>query len=195
MAERVSVPMTLSEIEPAEIIAFWREAGPERWFAIDRDFDAVIRARFERAHLAASAGVDQAWAESAEGALAFLLLTDQFPRNLYRESAHAFATDPLARHMAEQALARGFDMATEALVRMFFYLPFQHHEDAASQARSVELFTRHSELTGDSEGLRHARHHAETIARFSRFPHRNVLLGRDSAPEERAYLARGGFTG
>jgi uncharacterized protein (DUF924 family) len=175
---------------PAEIIAFWRDSGPAMWFAVDPAFDAEIRRRFEQAHLAASASLDEAGARAAEGALAYLLLTDQFPRNIYRNSAHAFATDPLARAMAERALAAGFDMVTEPLLRMFFYLPFQHHEDAVSQARSIELFTRHRDLTGDGEPLRYASGHAELIACFGRFPHRNAVLGRVSTQDECEYLAK-----
>ena len=180
--------MTVSGVDPTEIIAFWRRAGPEMWFAANPAFDAEIRARYGQAHLAASAGLDEGWAKTAEGALAYLLLTDQFPRNLYRNSAHAFATDPLARAMAGRALAAGFDMATEPQLRMFFYLPFQHHEDAASQARSIALFTRHRELIDDTEGLRYASEHARLIARFGCFPHRNAVLGRVSTPDECEYL-------
>jgi uncharacterized protein (DUF924 family) len=182
--------VTIGGVDPAGIIAFWWQAGPVMWFAVDLAFDAEIRGRYEQAHLAASAGLGEAWAGTAEGALAYLLLTDQFPRNIYRNSAHAFATDPLARAMAERALAAGFDMATEPLLRMFFYLPFQHHEDAASQARSIALFTRHRDLTGDAEGLRYASEHAKLMARFGRFPHRNAVLGRELTLEERDYLAK-----
>jgi uncharacterized protein (DUF924 family) len=185
--------MKLTDFAPSEIIAFWRAAGPEMWFTSDPSFDIEIRRRYEQAHLAASTGIDETWAKSAEGALAYLLLTDQFPRNIYRNSARAFATDPLARAMAERAIAAGFDMATEPLLRMFFYLPFQHHEDAVSQARSVEFFTLHRDLTGDREALRYAEGHAAEIARFGRFPRRNAVLGRKSTAEEHAYLADGGF--
>jgi uncharacterized protein (DUF924 family) len=181
--------MSFADTVPAEIIAFWRDAGAQMWFASDPAFDGEIRRRYEQAHLAASAGIDEGWAISAEGALAYLLLTDQFPRNIYRNSAHAFATDPLARAMAERAIAAGFDMATEPSLRMFFYLPFQHHEDAVSQARSLELFSRHRDLTGDGEQLRYAEGHAAEIARFGRFPHRNAVLGRETTAEERDYLA------
>jgi uncharacterized protein (DUF924 family) len=184
--------MSLTDTAPSEIIAFWRNAGPLKWFASDPAFDAQIRRRYEPAHLAASAGIDEGWAGSEEGALAYLLLTDQFPRNIYRNSAHAFATDPLARAMAERAIAAGFDMATEPLLRMFFYLPFQHHEDPASQARSIALFTRHRDLTSDGEPLRYAEGHAAEIACFGRFPHRNTVLGRETTPEEHAYLAAAG---
>jgi uncharacterized protein (DUF924 family) len=183
--------MSLADFDPAEIIAFWRDAGPPLWFASEPAFDSEIRRRYERAHLAASAGIDEDWAESAEGALAYLLLTDQFPRNIYRNSAHAFATDPLARAMAGRAIAAGFDMATEPRLRIFFYLPFQHHEDSASQARSVELFTRHRDLTGDGESLRWAEGHAAEIARFGRLLHRNTVLGRETTAEEQAWLMAG----
>ncbi len=182
----------MNEAGPAEIVAFWRDAGPAMWFAENAEFDAEIRRRFEPAHLAASAGIDDAWAGNAEGALAFLILTDQFPRNLYRNSARAFATDPLARAMADRAVAAGFDLATEPGLRMFFYLPFQHHEDAASQARAIELFTRHRDLTGDDEPLRYASENAALIARFGRFPSRNAVLGRETTPAERAYLVSDG---
>jgi len=191
-AAGISRTATLSEFLPDEIIAFWRYAGPALWFASEPAFDIEIRRRYEQAHLAASMGVDEGWARRAEGALAYLLLTDQFPRNIYRGSTHAFATDPLARAMADRAIAAGFDMATEPMLRMFFYLPFQHHEDAASQARSVALFTRHRDLTGDGEPLRYAQGHAAEIARFGRFPHRNAVLGRDSTEAECDYLAKGG---
>jgi uncharacterized protein (DUF924 family) len=187
--------MTIQEIVPAEIIAFWRDAGPQMWFASDRTFDEEIRRRFEQAHLAASGGIDEGWATSAEGALAYLLLTDQFPRNIYRNSAHAFATDALARAMTARAIAAGFDRAIEPQLRMFFYLPLQHHEDATSQARSVELFSRLRDLTGDGEPLRYAEEHAALIARFGRFPHRNAVLGRESTAEECRYRASGGFGG
>ena len=185
--------MKLADIDPGEIITFWRDAGSDMWFASDPAFDAEIRCRYEQAHLVASAGIDETWAESAEGTLAYLLLTDQFPRNIYRNSAHAFATDGLARAMAERAIAAGFDLATEPALRMFFYLPFQHHEDAASQTRSVALFTRHRDLTGDRESLRWAEGYAAEIARFGRFPHRNAVLGRNISREEQVYLAKGEF--
>ena len=182
--------MTASNVPPAEIVYFWRKAGPKLWFAVDPAFDAEIRTRFEQAHLVASAGLNEVWAGTSVGALAYLLLTDQFSRNMYRNSAHAFATDPLARAMADRALTAGFDMVAEPKLRMFFYLPFQHHEDAASQARSIALFTRHRELTGDAEGLRYAGEHARLIDRFGRFPHRNIMLGRVSTPDERDHLAK-----
>ena len=181
----------MNDIDSEAIIAFWREAGPNRWFAADAAFDQALRDQFEEAHLAAARGTLSSWEDSAKGALALLLLTDQFPRNLYRKSAHAFATDTMAREVAERALARGFDEEIEADLRAFFYLPFEHHEEAGSQARAVALF----EKLGDKLGLDYARLHADLITRFGRFPHRNAVLGRVSTPEEIAYLAKGGFAG
>lgn len=183
--------MSLVDFDPAEIVSFWRDAGPPLWFASEPAFDEEIRRRYEQAHLAASAGIDEGWAKSAEGALAYLLLTDQFPRNIYRNSAHAFATDPLARAMADRAIEAGFDMVTEPGLRIFFYLPFQHHEDPVSQARSLALFTRHRDLTGDAESLRWAERQAAEVARFGRLPHRNAMLGRESTTEEQVHLAAG----
>lgn len=135
------------------------------------------------------------WEETPEGVLALLLLTDQFPRNIWRGSAHAFATDALARNIADRAIARSFDMAFAPDMRQFFYLPFQHHEDPDSQARAVALTQTMVEDGGDRDGLRYARLHQELIARFGRFPHRNAVLGRATTAEEQAFLDEGGFSG
>ena len=177
------------------MIAFWREAGPKFWFAADAAFDAAIRDRFAALHGEAAAGQLSAWEADAPGALALILMTDQFPRNIYRHSAHAFATDELARNVADRALARGFDRATDLLLRDFFYLPFEHHEDGASQARAVALFEKLAAETGNTNGLVWAKLHRDLIARYGRFPHRNAVLGRLSTQEEIAYLAQGGFAG
>jgi uncharacterized protein (DUF924 family) len=185
-------------IEPPlylEIVAFWREAGPKAWFAKDDGFDAQIRDRFEAAHFAASRGEFADWGETAEGALALLLLTDQFPRNLFRDSAHAYATDPMARTTADAALHRELHQDVEPALRPFFYLPFEHSEDIADQDCAVVLFEAHERETGDKDSLRWARIHRELVERFGRFPHRNAALGRESTPEEAAYLAGGGFKG
>jgi uncharacterized protein (DUF924 family) len=135
------------------------------------------------------------WERDAPGTLALLLLTDQFPRNLYRGSAHAFASDAMALAIAERALMHGFDRITEPVLRPFFYLPFEHHENAASQARAVILLEQHARETGDAKSLDYARLHASLIARFGRFPHRNTVLGRESTEEETAYIEQGGFAG
>jgi uncharacterized protein (DUF924 family) len=178
-----------------EIIAFWRAAGAERWFAHDTDFDRAIAARFADDHQAAARGTLAGWEDTAEDALALVILTDQFPRNLYRGSAHAFATDAMAREVTERAIARGFDRAYDPLLRQFFYLPFQHHENMAAQARAVALYEQLAADGGAAAWLRYAHLHADLIARFGRFPHRNAVMGRVPTPEETAYLAGGGFTG
>ena len=183
--------MTLQQTLENEIVAFWRDAGPKRWFAKDEAFDAEIRQRFEPLHLAAARGELNDWAETAEGALALVLLTDQFPRNLYRGSAHAFATDPLARRVAERAIEAGFGKQAPPELKVFFYLPFEHAEDMASQDCSLAL----TEALGDKLYTDYAVLHRALIVRFGRFPHRNACLGRESTAEEAAYLADGGFAG
>jgi uncharacterized protein (DUF924 family) len=180
---------------PSQVVDFWRAAGAKNWFAHDAAFDRAIADQFTDAHLAAARGGLAAWGDDATGALALVILTDQMPRNLYRGSAHAFATDMMARNIAERAIARGFDRAFEPALRQFFYLPFEHHEDAAAQARAVALYERLVADGGDRIGLDYAHLHAGLIARFGRFPHRNAMMGRISTPEETAYLADGGFAG
>ncbi|MDP8916019.1 MAG: DUF924 family protein [Pseudomonadota bacterium] len=175
-------------VTPADVVTFWGRAGPERWFSKDPAFDAEIRARFEAAHFAAARRELDGWADAPEGALALMLLLDQFPRNLFRASAHQFATDPLARMFAERALAAGHDRETGAELRRFFYLPFEHSEDAQDQDRAVAL----CEASGDEDALLWAHKHQEVIRRFGRFPHRNAALGRETSPEEQAYLDAGG---
>jgi uncharacterized protein (DUF924 family) len=178
-----------------DITRFWREAGPKAWFAKDDAFDEAIRRNYEPAHHAAARGEYDAWIETPEGALALLLLLDQFPRNLYRGSAHAFATDPKARRLAREAIAREHDLALEAGLRPFFYLPFEHSEDLADQDESIRLTTRLRDDTGDADTLKWAAIHRDIIARFGRFPHRNRALARTTTAEEQAFLDEGGFAG
>ena len=181
-----------TDITPSDVIAFWKEAGPSKWFARDEAFDALFRERFEVAHHATARRALDSWAETAEGALALLILLDQFPRNAFRGTGHAFATDPLARTFAEQALAAGHDLQIAGDIRRFFYLPLQHSEDRADQARQVELFQTRMEREPDD---RWAEHHQAVIARFGRFPHRNRALGRQTTPEEQVFLEADGFRG
>lgn len=131
------------------------------------------------------------WAQTPEGALALLILLDQFPRNVWRGSAHMFATDPLARSFALCALDSAFDQAVENDLRRFFYLPLQHAEDLALQERQVALFQRMERDASD----RWAEHHHAIIARFGRFPHRNAALGRETTVEEQVFLREDGFRG
>jgi uncharacterized protein (DUF924 family) len=181
------------QVEPAEIIEFWRAAGPARWFAKNADFDDQIRARFEAAHHAAARGELDHWIDSAEGALALLLLLDQFPRNLWRGSPHAFATDPSARRVARKAIEAGHDRADRGDLRSFFYLPFSHSESAADQAFGMGLWEALERETG--EDAKSARRVRDVIARFGRFPHRNRVLGRETTEAEQAFLDGGGFAG
>ncbi len=171
---------------PDEVIAFWREAGPERWFAKDESFDRVCHERFYLTYEAAARGDLAEWELTPEGALAVVLLLDQFPRNMFRGTRRVYQTDATALDVADRAIERGFDSQVEPALRGFFYLPFEHSESLADQERSVAL----NEAAGDEDGLTWARHHYDIIARFGRFPHRNAILGRESTPEELAYLAQ-----
>jgi uncharacterized protein (DUF924 family) len=143
------------------------------------------------ARSATARGELAAFEDTAEGALALLILLDQFPRNMFRDSARAFATDALARAVADRAIARGFDQVTDATLRPFFYLPFMHSEVLADQDRCIALYA----ALGDQEHLRYAIGHRDIIATFGRFPHRNPTLGRDTTPAERKFLDAGGFAG
>lgn len=176
--------------QPQEVLAFWKEAGPERWFKKDAAFDDRFRERFLDLHEAAARGDLRSWTATADGSLALLILLDQFPRNCFRGSPRAFWTDPLARSIASTAIARGHDRQVEPALRNFFYLPFEHSEWLPDQERCVELA---GAIGGETE--RYARMHHDIIRRFGRFPHRNPVVGRHSTPEEQAYLDSGGFAG
>ena len=175
----------------AEVVSFWREAGPDRWFTKDAAFDNQIRERFFDTYEAAAAGKLSGWEHSAQDALALLILLDQFPRNMFRGQARAFETDVMARAITAGALVRGFDAQVPADMRLFFYVPFEHSEDLADQQRGIALY----KAAGDAEGLKWAEIHADIIRRFGRFPHRNAVLGRATTPEEQAFLDSGGFAG
>jgi uncharacterized protein (DUF924 family) len=181
--------------QPGDILTFWRSAGPPQWFAAKPAFDAAIRLKFEPVHHAAARGEYGGWEETAEGALALLILLDQFPRNLYRKSGHAFATDPLARAITRRAIAQGFDRQLEPLLRPFFYLPFEHSESLADQNEGIAHCERLAGEEGDTETLKWAKIHRDIIARFGRFPHRNAALGRMTTADEQAFLDDGGFAG
>jgi uncharacterized protein (DUF924 family) len=174
----------------ADVIGFWRSAGPGQWFANDAEFDRMFCERFLALHMAVAARQHDGWIETAEGALALLVLTDQFPRNAFRGTAHMYATDPLARHYARAALAAGHMERVEPELRLFFCLPFEHSEDRADQDRSVALS---APLGLDS--LCYAMGHRAIVHQFGRFPHRNGMLARETTAEEAAFLADGGFAG
>ena len=175
---------------PADVLAFWREAGPARWFRKDAAFDEQFRQRFLGTHEAAARGEFDHWAATAEGAMAVLILLDQFPRNAFRGTPRMFATDARAREIAGHAVDAGLDTQVDAELRNFMYLPFMHSEQLADQDRAVEL----TRPLGD-EPLRYALMHRDIIERFGRFPHRNAVLGRETTPQEQRFLDDGGFAG
>jgi uncharacterized protein (DUF924 family) len=178
-------------VTPADVLAFWRAAGPDKWFEKDDAFDAEIRVRFLDTYVAATAGRLAAWEDDAESALALVIVLDQFPRNMFRGDARTYAADPLARTVADRAIAHGFDRHYAPPERTFFYLPFEHSENLADQERCVAL----NRAAGDEDGVKWAEVHADIIRRFGRFPHRNRMLGRTTTPEEQAFLDAGGFAG
>lgn len=175
---------------PEDVISFWRDAGPERWFAKQPGFDRRFRERFLDTHLAAAGRKLDDWLDTPSGTLALLLLTDQFPRNAFRGTGHMYATDSLARHFARHAYEQGWMAWVDRPLRVFFCLPFAHSEDLNDQALSVQLNARLGQ-----PWLSHAIGHREIVERFGRFPHRNRVLGREATPEEVAFLADGGFSG
>ncbi|HEY6881110.1 MAG TPA: DUF924 family protein [Polyangiales bacterium] len=184
------VGCTASSASPAEVVEFWRGAGPHMWFAKDAEFDARFRGRFLALHEAALRGELDHWRETPQGVLALCLLLDQFPRNAFRGSARMYATDSLALRVAELATRANLDRGVDEELRVFVYLPFAHSERLEDQERAVQL----SATLGEPH-LSHAKHHREIIKRFGRFPHRNPILGRAMRPEEQRYLDEGGYQG
>jgi uncharacterized protein (DUF924 family) len=176
---------------PADILAFWREAGRDRWYSKDDGFDAEVRRRYLDLWHKAAAGELSSWEAGDDGALALTIVLDQFPRNMFRGDARTYATDPLAREVAGRAIARGADAQIDPVLVEFLYMPFMHSEDLPDQLRCVELFR----ATGNAENLGYAERHADIVRRFGRFPHRNRLLGRTTTAAEQAFLDAGGFAG
>ena len=174
-----------------DVLAYWRALGPRRWFVNDAAVDAEIRDKFHDLHAAAVKGRLGHWEDEAPGALALIIVLDQFPRNMFRGSASAFAADPLARAAAGRAIGRGFDRQSAKAEWPFFYLPYMHSEALADQERCCDL----CRAAGDDGTLKYAELHADIIRRFGRFPHRNAVLGRVATPEEQAFLDGGGFSG
>ena len=180
-----------AHVAPADILAFWRDAGPKRWYTPDEAFDAEVRRRFLGLWQRAAAGELASWQGSDDGALALVIVLDQFPRNLFRDDIRTYASDPLAREVAHRAIDRGVDARIDPALREFLYLPFMHSEHLPDQQRCVALFER----SGNTDNLKYARDHADIVRRFGRFPHRNRILGRATTPEEQAFLDAGGFSG
>lgn len=178
-------------IEPKDVLDFWFAAGEDKWFEKSDDFDAEISARFKAHHEAARQGAYDDWAETADGGLALIILLDQFPRNIYRDSADAYAADAKALAHARALVEEGFDMELPQQVRMWIYMPYEHSEDLADQERCIELMER----SALADVIEWAYLHADIIRRFGRFPHRNAVLSRESTPEEIKFLEEGGFAG
>ena len=172
------------------VIAFWKQAGPKRWFAKDEAFDTAFRDSFHATHMQAARRELEDWLTTADGALALLILLDQYPRNAFRGTAHMFATDPLARLYARKMVDAGLDQQVEPQLRAFCYLPFEHSEDPQDQQRSLAL---NQQL--DASTYHWAKEHAAIIERFGRFPHRNGVLGRKTTAAEQVFLDEGGFAG
>jgi uncharacterized protein (DUF924 family) len=178
-------------IAPADVLAFWRAAGPDKWFAKDDTFDAEIAARFGALWRAAANHELASWETTPDGALALVVVLDQFPRNMFREQARTYETDAVARAVADRALERGFDRMVPQQERQFFYLPLMHSEILADQERCLML----ARALGDDEVTKYAEIHTDVVRRFGRFPHRNTMLGRPTTPDEQAFLDAGGFAG
>jgi uncharacterized protein (DUF924 family) len=180
-------------MQAREVIDFWFADGmARRWFRSTPALDAEIREHFEGPwREAANGGLDD-WAATPEGALALVILLDQFPLNMFRNRPESFATEARALGVSKAAIDRGFDRRLPPDRLAFLYMPLMHSEDLEDQERSVELF----EAAGLQDNLRFARHHRDLIRRFGRFPHRNAILGRASTRDELEYLAsKEAFTG
>jgi uncharacterized protein (DUF924 family) len=183
--------MTSDTLQYAErVVRFWREVGPEKWIAADPDFDRRFSEEFAIDFVAAAGGQLSHWLETAEGALALLILLDQYPRNTFRGTIWMYTTDTVARIVADIAIEKGFDRRFDGILPLFFYLPFGHSEVLADQERAAALCERLGEPS-----VSHSKRHLGIIKRFGRFPHRNPILGRKMRTEEQDYLNAGGFAG
>lgn len=177
------------------VLDFWLdEIGPAGWYAGGAEIDARVRARFEPLWHEAMAGACGPWLTDARGALAYLIVTDQFPRNMFRDTARAFASDGLARAAAKLGVGAGWDMAVPEPERVFFYMPYEHSESLVDQDESLRLFAARLPLAG-ADYLLHAEAHRAVIRAFGRFPTRNAALGRASTPSEAAWLGAEGYGG
>lgn len=184
---------TANMTTPGEILTFWRAAPmPEHWFNSTPAIDDGIRARYETLWRQAAQGELDDWQQTPEGCLALCIVLDQFPLNMFRGHPHCFSTEQQAVAISKHAVTQGFDRQLPHDLLAFLYMPLMHSENLADQDESVRLF----EATGLAGNARFAHHHREIVRRFGRFPHRNAILGRESTPEELAYLhSKEAFTG
>ncbi|MDY7012333.1 MAG: DUF924 family protein [Cyanobacteriota bacterium] len=182
------------------VLAFWfgkpdrAECGKSRkvWFAKDPEFDEAVRSRCSSLYRQAAIGELEDWTATPAGCLALIILLDQVPRNLFRNSPQAFATDSQALSVAESAVDRGFDRELLPVQRWFIYLPFEHSESLEHQERCLALFSHLEDDPESASAIDYARRHYKVIQRFGRFPHRNAILGRESTPEEAEFLTQAG---
>lgn len=180
-------------VTPDEVLAFWLdECAPADWYKSDPALDARITEKFAATWKAATEGALGLWLTYPAGTLAYIILTDQFPRNMFRDSGDAFATDPLARAAAKMAIDQNWDMKIDEPARQFFYLPLMHAENLCDQDRAVRLI--HTRMPESGQNHRdHACAHRAVIRDFGRFPFRNAALGRKTSPAEQAFLDAGGY--
>ncbi|WP_294607963.1 DUF924 family protein [Roseovarius sp.] len=180
-------------VAPEDVLSFWLdEVGPKRWYEASDELDQMVRDRFEAAWNKAQEGAYGLWLTYPTGTLAYIILTDQFPRNMFRGKAQAFASDHPALAAAKVAIKRGWDLRIDEPARQFFYLPLMHSENLCDQERCVRLLCERMPEYGP-ENLLHARAHREVIRQFGRFPYRNTALSRPSTAQEREYVADGGY--
>jgi uncharacterized protein (DUF924 family) len=185
------VPIVGARVTPAGVLAFWRDAGRERWYTRDDAFDERVRETYLGLWQKAVAGELSAWEASDDGALALVIVLDQFPRNMFRGDPLTYSGDHLARQAARRAIDRGVDARIDPALLEFLYMPFMHSEHLPDQMHCIELFQR----AGNTDNMKYAEEHADIVRRFGRFPHRNRIMGRETTPDEQAFLDQGGFAG
>lgn len=179
----------MTDVTPQDVLSFWfEELTPKDWFERSDAVDEIIKSLFYDTWLQAQSGRCEDWHSTPEGALALIILYDQFPRNMFRESEKAFSTDALALDLANEAISKKFDLKLPETVRHFFYMPFMHSENLSDQDRCCAYIRKR---ISNPETVHHAEQHRDIIARFGRFPFRNEVLGRPSTEEEVTFLAEG----
>lgn len=180
-------------VEPDDILRYWLDdVGPKGWYGGGADLDADISARFQRTWQAASDGACGLWLTYPAGTLAYIILTDQFPRNMFRDDGKSFSTDRFGLAAAKIAIGRDWDLRISEPARNFFYLPLMHSENLMDQDRAVRLILTRMPLA-DPSTLLHAKAHREVIRSFGRFPHRNAALGRRTTVAEQVHLDAGAY--